>query len=69
MTQHVEGSRQLRVELFKAADGDWWWRLRNAGNGQIVGNAEEGHRSKWYTKRKVRKLFPDADIAVVDAPD
>lgn len=43
------------IKLWKAADG-WRWSAI-AGNNRVVGASEQGHKRKWYAKRKARAQF------------
>ena len=53
--------RPVRVEIIRGHDGDYYWRAV-AGNHRVVGASEEGCFSKWYCKRKARKVWPQAEI-------
>lgn len=55
---------KAKIEIWKATDGDWWWRLR-ASNGKIMANSAEGYRRKDTCERMVGRMkmyFQDAKI-------
>ena len=53
-----------RIILHQDSRGRWRWSAK-AGNNRVVGRSEQGHRSKWYAKRKALKQFPGAIITEI----
>ncbi len=59
MTEEPE-NREDTVEVFKSADGDWWWH-RKAANGEIVSDSGEGYERPGYAVHAA--LRANKDIA------
>lgn len=47
------------LELFVGDDERWWWRVRSR-NHRVIGAAEQGHRWRWFARRKALAQFPTA---------
>ena len=45
----------MTFEIFAAADGKWWWRLK-AANNEIVAGSHQGRTRKRDMVRAVEKL-------------
>lgn len=46
----------MKIDIYKAADNQWRWRLK-AKNGKIVADSGEGYLTRWGCKRAVRKFL------------
>lgn len=53
------------MQVYRDSSGRWQWR-RRAGNYRIVAASEQGHRSRWYTVRKAKRLNPGVDVVVLE---
>lgn len=58
-------ARPHQVQVYRDAEGFWRWR-RRAGNYRVIAAAEQGHRWRWYTVRKAKRLNLGVDLVVID---
>jgi uncharacterized protein YegP (UPF0339 family) len=47
--------------------GEWRWRLRAAGNNEIIADSAEGYVSKWGAERAAERVQKDAPMALIVA--